>query len=60
VGTIRTVIPSCRHAKASPVPNTSLCFGAVNLPKQQRSTRTVRDPQAAEIAREIVAWIGEE
>jgi electron transfer flavoprotein beta subunit len=32
----------------------------VNLPKQQRATRIVKDLAAEEIAREIVAWIGEE
>ncbi|HTH46926.1 MAG TPA: electron transfer flavoprotein subunit beta [Candidatus Limnocylindria bacterium] len=57
---MRTVMPSLQRAKASPVPNTGLCFGAVNLPKQQRSTRIVKDLQPAEIAREIVAWIEEE
>jgi electron transfer flavoprotein beta subunit len=32
----------------------------VNLPKQLRDTRIVRNMAAEEIAREIVAWIGEE
>jgi electron transfer flavoprotein beta subunit len=32
----------------------------VTLPKQQRQTRIVKDVPAEEIAREIVAWMGEE
>jgi electron transfer flavoprotein beta subunit len=32
----------------------------VTLPKQQRLTRIVKDMPAEAIAREIVAWMGEE
>ncbi len=31
----------------------------VSLPKQQRETRVVKSMSAADIAREIVAWMGE-
>jgi electron transfer flavoprotein beta subunit len=57
---MRGIMPALQRAKASPVPNTGLCFGSVSLPKQQRQTRVVKNMPAEEIAREIVAWIGEE
>jgi hypothetical protein len=53
-------MPALQRAKAAPVPNTGLCFGSVNLPKQQRETLVVKNVPAAEIARDIVAWMGEE
>jgi electron transfer flavoprotein beta subunit len=57
---MRGIMPALQRAKAAPVKSEGLCFGAVNLPKQQRETRVVKDMPAAEVAREIVAWIGEE
>ena len=57
---MRTVMPALQRAKAAAIPNTGLCYGPVNLPKQQRQTRIVKDMPVEEIAREIVAWIGEE
>jgi electron transfer flavoprotein beta subunit len=53
-------MPALQRAKASAVPNTGLYFGSVSLPKQQRQTRVVKNMPVEEIAREIVAWIGEE
>jgi electron transfer flavoprotein beta subunit len=57
---MRTVMPSLQRAKPSPIANTGLCFASVSLPKQQRATRVVKNMPAEEIAREIVAWMGEE
>ncbi len=57
---MRVVMPALQRAKPATVPNTGLCFDSVSLPKQQRETRVVKDMPAEEIAREIVAWIGEE
>ena len=58
---MRTVMPALQRAKAAPVANAGLCVSAsVTLPKQQRETRIVKDMPAEEIAREIVAWMGEE
>jgi electron transfer flavoprotein beta subunit len=57
---MKTVMPALQRAKAAPIPNTGLCFAEVHLPKQLRDTKVVRNMPAAEIAREIVAWIGEE
>jgi electron transfer flavoprotein beta subunit len=57
---MRAVMPALQRAKAAPVSNAGLAFVSVSLPKQQRDTRVVKDVPAEEIAREIVAWIGEE
>jgi electron transfer flavoprotein beta subunit len=57
---MRTILPALQRARPTPLPGAGLCFGAVNLPKQQRPTRIVKDIPAEEIAREIVAWISEE
>jgi electron transfer flavoprotein beta subunit len=57
---MRTVMPALQRAKAAPIGNAGLAFASVTLPKQQRQTRIVKDVPAEEIAREIVAWMGEE
>ena len=57
---MRTVMPALQRAKPAPLPRAGLTFVSVSLPKQQRETRVVKDLPAAEIAREIVAWIAEE
>jgi electron transfer flavoprotein beta subunit len=57
---MRGIMPALQKAKATPIPNTGLCFESVALPKQQRETRVVKNLPAAEIARELAAWIGEE
>jgi len=57
---MRAIMPSLQRAKAAPVKSEGLSFTSVSLPKQQRETRVVKDMTPAEIAREIVAWIGEE
>ncbi|MBL8233691.1 MAG: electron transfer flavoprotein subunit beta [Bryobacterales bacterium] len=52
---MRTVMPALQKAKPAPVaPQT---FSAVALPKQQRSTRVVKDMPAEEVAKELAAWI---
>ena len=57
---MRTVMPALQRAKVAPVTSTGLAFASVTLPKQQRQTRIVKDMAAEEVAREIVAWMGEE
>jgi len=57
---MRGVMPALQKAKPAPVSNAGLCFQSVSLPKQMRGTRVVKNMPAEEIAREIVAWIGEE
>jgi electron transfer flavoprotein beta subunit len=57
---MRAIMPALQRAKAAPIANTGLCFASVSLPQQRRQTRIVKDLPAAEIARELVAGIGEE
>jgi electron transfer flavoprotein beta subunit len=57
---MKTVMPALQRAKPTPIPNTGLCFAEVSLPKQLRDTKVVKNMPAEDIAREIVAWIGEE
>jgi electron transfer flavoprotein beta subunit len=57
---MRAVMPALQKAKPAPIQNSGLCFASVNLPKQQRETRVVKNMPAEEIASEIVAWIREE
>jgi electron transfer flavoprotein beta subunit len=56
---MRTVMPALQRAKAAQVSSAGLCFQSVSLPAQRRETRIVKNMAPAEIAREIVAWIGE-
>jgi electron transfer flavoprotein beta subunit len=57
---MRAIMPALQRAKAAPMANAGLRYASVTLPKQQRETRVVKNQPAEEIAREIVAWIGEE
>jgi electron transfer flavoprotein beta subunit len=57
---MRLILPALQRAKPAGAANTGLRFVAVNLPKQQRETRVVKNMPVEEIAREIAAWIGEE
>ncbi|MBN8731962.1 MAG: electron transfer flavoprotein subunit beta [Acidobacteria bacterium] len=52
---MRTVMPALQKAKPAQVG--AHAFLSVSLPKQQRTTRIVKDVPAAEVAREIAAWI---
>jgi electron transfer flavoprotein beta subunit len=57
---MRGVMPALQRAKAAPAGNAGLGFASVSLPKQQRQTRVVKNMAPEEIARELVAWMGEE
>lgn len=57
---MRFLMPALQRAKAAPAAGKGLCFASVALPGQKRETRVVKDMPAEEIAREIVAWMGEE
>jgi electron transfer flavoprotein beta subunit len=57
---MRAILPSLQKAKLAPVNHTGLSFASVRLPRQQRETRVEKNMSAEEIAREIIAWIGEE
>ncbi len=54
---MRTVMPALQRAQPAPVGAEGVKFLAVELPKQQRQTRIVRDVSADEVARELVEWI---
>jgi electron transfer flavoprotein beta subunit len=57
---MRAVMPALQRGKPAPIANAGLAFLSVNLPRQQRETRVVKDLPADAIAREIVAWMREE
>jgi electron transfer flavoprotein beta subunit len=57
---MRTVMPALQRAKPAKLANDGLAYSKVELPKQQRETRIVKDASADEIAKEIVAWMKEE
>jgi electron transfer flavoprotein beta subunit len=57
---MRTIMPALQKAKAATLDANTLRYVRVNLPKQQRTTRVVKDMSADEIASELVAWIGAE
>ena len=56
---MRQVMPALQRAKTASVASAGLCYQSVALPAQRRETRIVKNRPAEEIAREIVAWIGE-
>jgi electron transfer flavoprotein beta subunit len=55
---MRTIMPALQKAKPAAFAANGLKYVAVNLPKQQRETRVVKNMSAEEIAKEVVAWIG--
>lgn len=54
---MRTIMPALQKAKPVKIENKNLVFDSVQLPKQERTTRIVKDVPVEEIAREIVEWI---
>ena len=57
---MRTIMPALQKARTAKLDASTVRYIAVNLPKQQRTTRVVKDMNADEIARELVEWIGKE
>jgi electron transfer flavoprotein beta subunit len=57
---MRAIMPALQKAKAAKVGAEGIVYAKVELPKQQRETRIVKDQSADDIAAEIVAWIGQE
>lgn len=53
---MRTLMPALQKAIPTPVSG-GIRFASVSLPKQQRTTRVVKDASVDEVATEIVAWI---
>ena len=57
---MRTIMPALQKAKAATLDPHTLQYISVALPKQQRTTRVVKDLTPDEIARELADWIGAE
>jgi len=54
---MREIMPALQKAKPARVGAEGVQFKSVELPKQKRETRVVRDASTDEIVREIIAWI---
>ncbi len=54
---MRGIMPSLQKAVPAAVKTDKIKFASVELPKQQRQTRIVKDTPVDEIAKEIVTWI---
>jgi electron transfer flavoprotein beta subunit len=54
---MRAIMPALQRAQAAPVGAEGVTFASVELPRQRRETRIVKDLPDEEIAREIVEWI---
>lgn len=57
---MRGIMPALQKAMPAPILSDGLNYLRVELPKQQRETRIVKDVPADEIAREIVEWIAQD
>lgn len=56
---MRGVMPALQQAKPAAVGAAGVTFKSVELPKQTRETRIVKDTPVEDIAKEIVDWIKE-
>ena len=54
---MRAVMPALQRAKPVAVGTEGIEFSSVELPRQRRETRIVKDLPAEEIARELAEWI---
>jgi electron transfer flavoprotein beta subunit len=57
---MRTIMPALQKATPASLEANGLHYISVALPKQQRTTRVVKDLTPHEIAAELAAWIGAE
>jgi electron transfer flavoprotein beta subunit len=57
---MRTIMPALQKAKPTALASNSLRYLSTALPKQQRTTRVVKDMSPDAIAAELVEWIGGE
>jgi len=57
---MRTLMPALQKAKTAKLAAEGLHYVSANLPRQQRTTRVVKDLATDEIAADVVAWIGAE
>ena len=56
---MRAIMPALQKAKPAKVGAEGVTFVSVEVPRQKRDTRIVRDGSTDEMAREIVEWIKE-
>ena len=54
---MRTAMPALQKAKPTRIAAEGVTFASVELPRQLRETRIVKDVSPDDIAREIVAWL---
>ena len=54
---MRTIMPALQKARPASITGGDITFDSVEIPKQQRDTRIVKDMPVEDIAREIVEWI---
>jgi len=57
---MRTLMPALQKARPAALDLSGLHYASVSLPKQQRSTRVVKDMTPEEIAADLVEWMGTE
>jgi electron transfer flavoprotein beta subunit len=57
---MRNMMPALQKAKTTTLDANGLSYISVSLPKQQRTTRVVKDMTPDQIAAELVEWIGAE
>ena len=54
---MRGMMPALQKAAPAPLSGGNLSYKSVEIPRQQRETRIVKDVPAEEIAKEIVEWL---
>lgn len=54
---MRTIMPALQKAQPASVGLGDISYASVEVPKQKRDTKIVKDVSADEIAKEIVAWL---
>jgi electron transfer flavoprotein beta subunit len=57
---MRTIMPALQKSKPATMAANGLRYVSVSLPRQQRSTRVVKDLTPDQIAAELIEWIGAE
>ncbi|HEX8924623.1 MAG TPA: hypothetical protein VF786_02465, partial [Terriglobales bacterium] len=57
---MRTLMPALQKAKTAQLDCNGLSYASVSLPRQQRTTRVVKDMTPEQIAAELLEWIGAE
>jgi len=57
---MRTIMPALQKAKAATLAPRTLQYISVSLPKQQRTTRIIKDLTPDQVATELAEWIGAE